>query len=242
MVIGLPSARANMRSRLSASGLDSAPAGIGSTPAPKPVPPVCGVVIGTDRADHGAHRTLARGEARPGPANRTRKTIARTVLRRAHIVADEGDLALQAAIGGRRKGRIAREVHHLRGDACLARAATAAQRQDSQRLGIWGDDGGARVLARHPCLHHIGLVRDVLEAVRAQPLHRPIASARLVHRARLPRADLGGDPFDEVPRSAREEMFSWRAELAPWRPPAKPPARDPQPFRLPRLTDSTEES
>jgi hypothetical protein len=70
-VNGLAPARAIMRARLSASGLESAAAGVGATPAGKVVPPVCGVRSFSVPIERITVAIAPFRAASPGPVQRT---------------------------------------------------------------------------------------------------------------------------------------------------------------------------
>ena len=200
-VIGRPSARANMRSRFSASGTVSAPAGVGATPSGNEVPPVCGlrVIVGANRLDYGRHRALARRDPGANPTRRPGETVMRAVHARPHLVADIGYLARQRPIGRsvERGGVLERDDFRL--DPLRPGRGRAAERRYHQRLGERRGDISFMAVARHPGRMVERFVGDVGEAVARQPVHRPAPPTCLGLGARLPRTDLGGDPLDEVP-------------------------------------------
>ena len=157
------------------------------------------VVIGADRLDDDAHRALARCNARAHPARRPCKAVVRTVLRRAHLVADIRDLALEAALGRGAQFLDGAEEHHLGLDPACGRRRRIAERQHFQILREGRGYAGTGDVAGHPGVHHERLIRDIGETFRLEPLDCPRPPARFRLGPGLTRSDFGGDPFDEVP-------------------------------------------
>ncbi len=113
-------------------------------------------------------------------------------------MADEGNLARQAARRSRNQVGIAGKIDDFGGQSVRTGGAAVAQRGDMHRL-----DEGRRYrrgfFTADPSLHHEGLVGDLGEAFGAQPGHRPVARPRLGLGAGHPWADFGGDALDEIP-------------------------------------------
>ena len=104
IVTGLP--RARMRTSCSASGMVSAPAGIGLAPSVKLIVPGVrvAVMVGADRADDDGDRAFLAGERRAGAARGAELAVARTVLVGLHAMVDEDDLAAHRGVGGGARG------------------------------------------------------------------------------------------------------------------------------------------
>ena len=157
------------------------------------------MIVGTDRLDDRCHRALLRRDPGCDPARGAGKAVLAAILGAGHGIADKGDLALEAAFGcGLQFGDVP-EHHDLCGDPSGPGRGRVTQRCHREALREGADDLGLARLARNPRGHHVGFVSDIREPLRLEPCHRPRAPAGLGFRARLPLADLGGDPLDKIP-------------------------------------------
>jgi len=102
----------------------------------------------------------------------------RAILIGLHRVADEGDLALQAAVGRRLEIGQRREIDDLGVEPLRAGRSGIPQRGDHQLLRERAEDRRA-FLAAHPDRHLEGLDMDILEAERLELLDCPRAPTRL---------------------------------------------------------------
>ena len=198
--IRIGSPRLAMRRICSASGSETAPAGIGAHALGEAhhAGVRVAVHVGADRADDDRRRALAAGDGRPFAARPPEIAVARPVLGLGHRMVDEDDLAAHRRVrrGDQRVERV--EHHHLGLDPRRRRRAAVAERGDRQRL---RERRGDRrfLLAAHPHRHVEGLDPDIGEAERAQLGHRPSPRPRFRLGPAEPRADLGGQPLGDVP-------------------------------------------
>src|SRR6476620_3180450 len=98
------------------------------------------VMVGANRSDDDAKRTLLGRDRRALPARGAELSVTRPVLVRHHVVVDEDDLALYRAVGRSAKRIDAVEISDFTGHALRHRRSAVAERGDHQLLGKWGDN------------------------------------------------------------------------------------------------------
>jgi hypothetical protein len=155
-------------------------------------------MIGADRADDDSHCTLAAGDGRALAARRAELTVAGAILGRHHAMIDEDDAAAHRRLWRRLQRGDAVEADDLGLDPPRRRRARIAEGGEDQRLREGRDDLGM-LLAAHPDRHVERLDMDVGEAQLGEPAHRPVARPRFGLGAGEALADLGGQPFEEIP-------------------------------------------
>ena len=155
------------------------------------------VVIGPDRPDHDSRRALARRDRWPLPPRAAEHAVGTPVLRRAHPVRHEHDLAAhRRARRGLQVGE-AVEPDDLGGQPARRGRPAVAERGDRELLRKRCDDLRP-LLAAHPDGHVERLHANVGEAQVPQLRQRPGPRARLRLGARHAGADLGGEALGDL--------------------------------------------
>jgi hypothetical protein len=160
------------------------------------------VVVRTRRADDDGRSALLRGDRGTAAAHVAVRAVSRTVLRRAHGVVHEGDLALERPFRCSLEGIERREIDHLGLDALGGCRRREAERGDRQRLRV--RRGQLRpFFAALPGERLERLDLHILEAQCIELGLGPEAGLAFFGRSGKARTDLGGQAFDDLPGDAR---------------------------------------